>query len=62
MERIVAMAGKRDAHGWSVEVEVAGGSTFFGSGRSFYAAIVNAFNIHPDDFDSVSELLKEAAL
>ena len=29
MERIVAMAGKRDAHGWSVEVEVAGGSTFF---------------------------------
>lgn len=62
MERIVSMAGKRDVHGWSVEVEVAGGSTFFGSGRSFYAAIVNAFNIHPDDSDSISELLDEAAL
>ena len=38
------------------------GSTFFGSGRSFYAAIVNAFNVHPDDSDSISELLDEAAL
>ncbi len=62
MGRIVAIAGKKGAHGWSLEVEVEDGGTFFGSGRSFYAAIVNAFNVHPDDSDSISELLDEAAL
>ncbi len=62
MERIVAMAGKRDAHGWSLEVEVEDGGTFYGSGRTFYNAVVNAFGIHPDDSDAISDLLDEAAL
>ena len=62
MERIVAIAGKKGAHGWSLEVEVEDGGTFYGSGRTFYNAVVNAFNIHPDDSDSISELLDEAAL
>ena len=32
MGRIVAIAGKKGAHGWSLEVEVEDGGTFYGSG------------------------------
>ena len=56
------MAGKRDAHGWSVEVEVAGGSTFFDrAGRSTPQRSWNAFNVHPM-LRPISELLDGGAV